>query len=241
MDTGETDRRGVCSAILDALNDNSLLLNDFEYTDDLATENSKNYQIWHHRQWLVTKLNDPSRELEFTAVLIQADSKNYHAWSYRQWVIKTFGLWEKELAYLDYLLMQDLRNNSAWNMRYFVFTHAPQCTSLEHEINTAFTWIAKSPNNQSPWNYIKGLFAKRDYAEFPQVEAKAVEALDKYPICPNTYSLLIDILERKNNADALTTAQAHCDKLASHLDTVHKKYWLFRKSELSKKIARLVR
>jgi protein farnesyltransferase/geranylgeranyltransferase type-1 subunit alpha len=226
-------------AIMEALNDPELFEADFEYTEELATENAKNYQIWHHRQWLVTQTKDLSRELDFTALLIGLDSKNYHAWSYRQWFIKTHNMWEKELAYLDHLLNQDLRNNSAWNMRFFVFTHAPQYTTLEHEINTAWLWISKSPNNQSPWNYIKGLFASRDYSDFPDVEARCIEALTKYPVCPNPHFLLIDILDRKNTIDSLTAAQSHCDKLISNLDTVHKKYWLFRKSELAKKILSL--
>jgi protein farnesyltransferase/geranylgeranyltransferase type-1 subunit alpha len=220
------------------LNDPKLLEEDFEYTEDLATENSKNYQIWHHRQWLVTHTNDASRELDFTALLINDDSKNYHAWSYRQWVIKKFDLWEKEMQYLDHLLTQDLRNNSAWNMRYYVFTHAPQHTSLQNEINTAFHWISKSPNNQSPWNYIKGLFAKLDYADFPDIEAKCVEALTKYPVCPNPHILLLDIYERRSTQDSLALAKESCDKLASSLDSVHKKYWLFRRSELDKKAAK---
>lgn len=222
-------------AILEALNDPALIEEDFEYTEELATENSKNYQVWHHRQWLVTRTKDASRELEFTALLIQADSKNYHAWSYRQWVIKSFNLWEKELSYLDHLLMQDVRNNSAWNMRYFVLTHAPHLTTIEREMEVAFTWIAKSPNNQSPWNYIKGLLVKTNFAMAGPVESSCVEALTKYPVCPNPRMLLIDILENKNTAESLTAAQSHCDELASKLDSVHKKYWLFRKTELVKR------
>lgn len=233
----ENDER----AIMEKLNDPKLFEADFTYTEQLATENAKNYQIWHHRQWLVTITKDPSRELQFTADLINLDSKNYHAWSYRQWVVKTFNFFDKELAYLDELLAQDLRNNSAWNMRHFVFTHAPHCTSLENEISVAWHWISKSPNNQSPWNYLKGLFAKRNYSDHPDVESKCTEALTKYPVCPNPYFLLIDILERKNTAEALQLAQTYCDKLAANLDTVHKKFWLFRKSDLAKKILALAK
>lgn len=224
-------------AILEGLKDTALLEEDFEFTDDMATENSKNYQIWHHRQWLVSTTGDASRELDFTARLIQADSKNYHAWSYRQWVIKNFNLWDNELTFLDFLLNQDYRNNSAWNQRHYVFVHAPHLTTLEKEINTALSWIAKSPNNQSPWNYIKGLFAKKSFDDLPEVEQRCRDAIVKYPVCPNPHSLLIDILERRNTRDALTQAQEHCSKLADSLDSVHKKYWLFRRDEIEKKKA----
>lgn len=226
-------------AILEALNDPKLFEEDFEYTQEMAEENCKNYQIWHHRQWLVTITNDASRELQFTESLIDDDSKNYHAWAYRQWVIKKFNLWERELAYIDRLLTQDLRNNSAWNMRFFVYTHAPQLTSLEKEVEAAMLWISRSPNNQSPWNYIKGLFAHRSFDEMPKIEEFCKEALTKWPVCPNPLSLLIEINDRKATKESLNLAKEYCQKLSSSLDSIHKKYWMFRSSELDKKIANL--
>ncbi|RUS29725.1 hypothetical protein BC938DRAFT_480314 [Jimgerdemannia flammicorona] len=158
---------------------------ELEFIDELSKERSKNYQVWyvasavnpdfrathyisptitrHHRQVVVERLNDSSRELPFIAYILEEDSKNYHAWSYRQWVITRFDLWSGELPYLDELLIIDVRNNSAWNHRYFVVFEGPTKPTqefLEKEIEFTKGKIRLAPNNQSSWNYLKGILAR---------------------------------------------------------------------------------
>jgi protein farnesyltransferase/geranylgeranyltransferase type-1 subunit alpha len=53
------------------------------YTQEMATENPKNYQIWHHRQVIVDELKNASMEIGFINAMLENDAKNYHAWSYR--------------------------------------------------------------------------------------------------------------------------------------------------------------
>jgi len=62
------------------------------------------------------------------------------------------------LDYIDSLLKIDVRNNSAWNMRYFVVHHTKEknAKTKREELEYAQKWIAKAPNNESPWVYIKG-------------------------------------------------------------------------------------
>nr|GFB05854.1 protein farnesyltransferase/ geranylgeranyltransferase type-1 subunit alpha [Tanacetum cinerariifolium] len=101
--------------ILEALNAD--LYEELEFIERLASKNSKNYQLWHHRRWVAEKLGTgaASRELEFTKKIFSNDAKNYHAWSHRQWVLQNLGGWEDELAYCSQLLEDDIFNNSAWN------------------------------------------------------------------------------------------------------------------------------
>ena len=75
-------------------------------------------------------------------------------------MIQTTEGWDAELNYIDSMIAEDLRNNSAWNQRYFAIT---RCRTIpisndvrQRELNYAFEWIKKAPNNQSPWTYIKG-------------------------------------------------------------------------------------
>ena len=68
----------------------SNLQEELKYTDFMIKHNSKNYQVWHHRQVIVEWSKDPSHELDFTKMILQEDAKNYHAWQHRQWVIRTF-------------------------------------------------------------------------------------------------------------------------------------------------------
>ena len=69
-------------------------LKELAWLDKIATHNLKNYQIWHHRQVVVSELSEiPKGETMFLARILAKDAKNYHVWSYRQWLVRHFGLW----------------------------------------------------------------------------------------------------------------------------------------------------
>ena len=73
-------------------------------------------------------------------------------------MLKTYNVWDKELEFIDEKLNEDFRNNSAWNHRYFVISNTTPMgkEDRQKEIDFAFGWISKAPNNQSPWNYLHG-------------------------------------------------------------------------------------
>ncbi|KAL8674349.1 MAG: hypothetical protein Q9168_001278, partial [Polycauliona sp. 1 TL-2023] len=97
------------------------LLEELQWLDNLSLKHLKNYQIWHHRQTLITHLSSlPPTELPFLAQMFAKDAKNYHVWSYRQWLVRHFSLWDSELSYVESLITSDVRNNSAWNHRWFI-------------------------------------------------------------------------------------------------------------------------
>ena len=139
----------------------SNLNEELDFMDNFAEDNPKNYQIWYHRRVIVEELNDASRELAFCAKVFQVDSKNYHAWAHRQWVIRKFGLWEGELEYINELLSLDIRNNSAWNQRWYVVHNCPEPVNndiVRREIEFGFGLIERTlKNNESAWNYVRGL------------------------------------------------------------------------------------
>jgi protein farnesyltransferase/geranylgeranyltransferase type-1 subunit alpha len=161
----------LCSIRLciQVLKDQIDLRHELEFVTDVALENPKNYQIWHHRRCVVELLQDSSAELEFSAELIEDDSKNYHAWSYRQWALKRFNLWEGEMAYTEKLIRQDWRNNSAWNQRYYVLqnTGGMNVETITQEVSYAMSIVLKAPNNPSPWNYMKGFAWRPMHLFFP--------------------------------------------------------------------------
>ena len=70
-------------------------------------------------------------------------------------------LFDAELEYVDRLLEEDIRNNSAWNQRFFVVSHTSpnrriQGEDMQRELAYAMEKINKVPNNESPWNYLRG-------------------------------------------------------------------------------------
>jgi len=209
---------------------------ELKYITSLGKGNPKNYQLWHHRRTIVEKTGNIDEELLFTEEMLDDDGKNYHAWAHRQWILETYKSWGDELKYVDSLLRTDLRNNSAWNQRWFVVektTGFNDPAIIAREIDYCFSYIKKSPNNQSPWNYIRGLFdPKTPFSAFPILKSTCLEMKDKYVACPHVYALLIDILEEENNPDNLETARAYCKELANSTDFIHKKYWLYREKTL---------
>ncbi|CAH1758057.1 1190_t:CDS:10 [Entrophospora sp. SA101] len=169
--------------ILFALNSN--LYDELEYVKNQILENPKNYQLWHHRHVIVEKLEDNSSEISFINEV--------------QWVIKSFNLWDEELLYLDTLLDNDIRNNSAWNQRYFVLFHNPKEPSddlISREINYAISKIKITPNNISPWNYVKGVIAKSNQ-EIDILESLCKELIEKENISPHALGCLVNIYERR--------------------------------------------
>ncbi|OKL64691.1 hypothetical protein UA08_00154 [Talaromyces atroroseus] len=102
------------------------LTKELAWLNKISLKYLKNYQIWHHRQQLMSSREHfpalPSDELDFLMDMFAADSKNYHVWSYRQWLVRHFDLWDepREISDVNTLLNEDVRNNSVWNHRYLL-------------------------------------------------------------------------------------------------------------------------
>lgn len=162
---------------------------EIQWLNQVSLENLKNYQIWHHRRLLMdyyhpeveSKPEEIARlaksEQEFLAQILAEDTKNYHVWSYRQYLVPKLGLFgESEVRAAAALIDEDVRNNSAWSHRFFTVFSDPAHTtpgslSTEHdpevpadivdrEVGYAQDKIVLAPQNQSPWNYLRGVLVK---------------------------------------------------------------------------------
>jgi len=138
----------------------AVLQRELEICDQLCLENPKNYQVWFHRRFLCSYLENPQHELEFTETTLLEDAKNYHAWSHRQWVVDRFEvLGKEEEIFSKKLLEMDFRNNSAWNYRYFILfsnqkTAVHSLQLRQSEVNFAWEMLQRSWRNESAWHYL---------------------------------------------------------------------------------------
>lgn len=135
------------------------MAHELKFIERVIENEPKNYQVWHHRKTIVEWLRDGSHDKQLTASVLTIDNKNYHAWQHRQWVVKEFSLWDGELEFTDAQLEMDLRNNSAWNHRFFVVKETHRCEDpvwVEEELHQVRKRIEQSPNNESPWSYLRG-------------------------------------------------------------------------------------
>lgn len=245
---------------------NSSIPDELEWVNNVALENQKNYQIWHHRQILIDHLydsisSDPAAlnslaesEVAFMTEMFNEDSKNYHVWSYRQWLVRKLDLFnESEIKCIEVLLRQDVRNNSAWSHRFFVvFSDPKYCTpeskatepdsEIPNEILDREIWFAQAatyeaPQNQSPWNYIRGVLKKggrklaslESFAgEFVKIPEKEVEGEDDVK-SSHALDFLADAWAEKGENEKADRALS---LLGDKYDRIRKNYWDWRRTLL---------
>lgn len=199
--------------------------------------------------------------------MLAKDAKNYHVWSYRQWLVRRFALWEGcgEMRAVEKLLAMDVRNNSAWNHRWFlVFARQVEDQSfsvseevMDREMEFAKSAIKMTPQNESPWNYYRGLLRKRGAPLNEDEEvisfAKTFADPQKPDEIRSTHAL--DLLaeawgggldpssstgdQRKENIQSVEIARTRkiqagraLDLLANKFDPIRANYWNYRKSLL---------
>jgi len=200
------------------------------------------------------------KELKFIEKVFEEDSKNYHTWSYRQWILSNFNrdeLWAVEIPFIERMIDEDVRNNSVWHHRFFVVFDSGVREGdenreevLRREVSYTKGKISLAPNNLSPWNYMRGILdrTKTEYGsieEFVTPYTKSEESpesvvdLDnpppskgaQLPAAP-AVEFLADIRESQGRIPEATEL---FKLLGDQLDTIRKRYWEFRISELSRK------
>uniref|UniRef100_A0A7S2WEP3 Protein farnesyltransferase/geranylgeranyltransferase type-1 subunit alpha n=1 Tax=Mucochytrium quahogii TaxID=96639 RepID=A0A7S2WEP3_9STRA len=217
---------------------------ELEFVTSYAYSSPKNYQIWYHRRAIVDRLGDGAMELDFLNDIINDDAKNYHAWAYRQFVLERFNLWDGEMEFVMGLIDIDIRNNSAWNQKWFLIEKTTGFTKevREREIDYAFDKASVAPNNESPYNYIRGLMRLDSFAELTKVESHAVDLLEKvrtthgavpgHTNAANPAPLLSLLVEVHRLQGRQSEAIQLCEDLATLYDTVRVKYWGYRKERI---------
>jgi len=219
---------------------------ELKFITECSLESPKNYQIWYHRRAIVDKLGDSSQELNFIKTILDDDAKNYHAWSYRQFVVSRFDLWDGELQFTATLIEEDIRNNSAWNQRWFVIEKTcgfKDVPFLSEELEYVMDCAELAPNNESPFNYLLGIFrllkkSSLDELFFSSVktvlawgEGLLVKLADKshsqllaaHP--PTVIGLLFELNVFSGN---IPQAISLATNLADEYDSIRCKYWNYR-------------
>ncbi|KAI1503648.1 hypothetical protein F5X99DRAFT_375088 [Biscogniauxia marginata] len=244
---------------------------EINWLNEVSLVHLKNYQIWHHRQLLMDHYypalaSDPERiaalaesERAFLTEMLEQDTKNYHVWSYRQYLVRKLGMWgAAELASVEALIDEDVRNNSAWSHRFFVVFSDPAYTTpgshatepdpaipadvIDREVAYAKAKIALAPQNQSPWNYLRGALRKggRPPAEARGFAESFVENLGaaggegegegegevEAVRSSHALDLLADIYKEAGERDRADLCLA---RLGDKWDRVRKGYWEYRR------------
>lgn len=197
-------------------------------------------------------------EVEFMGKMFDEDAKNYHVWSYRQYLVRKLSMWgPSEIRSLEALITQDVRNNSAWSHRFFVVFSdpgyaTPECKAvepdplipsevLEREVKFAQEKVELAPQNQSPWNYLRGVLRKGD-----RKLSELVQWAEKYAKIRGENGALLGVKEEEVKSshalDFLADAWAEdgeveladraLELLGAKYDVIRKGYWEWRRGSL---------
>ncbi|ELP88932.1 protein farnesyltransferase/geranylgeranyltransferase type-1 subunit alpha, putative, partial [Entamoeba invadens IP1] len=160
---------------------------EYDFISKLGDHICKNYQVWGHRQYLVSLTNDYVKELEFTGKMLEDDNKNYHCWSHRVWVCNKFNCWAGELEYTEKMIDADVRNNSAWSHRFYtlkVLGFLNDSEKLPNELRLIEKTLHKASNNEAVWTYLTGLYEKSTNTIFKdQCKAFIKKIVDERQFC----------------------------------------------------------
>ncbi|OAF60058.1 CAAX geranylgeranyltransferase alpha subunit [Pseudogymnoascus destructans] len=245
-----------------------VLSDELAWLNEVALNNQKNYQIWHHRQLLIDNLYptiSASREkvlelaeseMTFLTQMFAEDSKNYHVWSYRQYLVRKLDLFPSqcedpsELRAVEKLIEEDVRNNSAWSHRFFlVFSDPGNSTQgskatevdpkipaeiLDREIRVAENAIYLAPQNQSPWNFLRGVLRKggrelKSEEGFAGEFVKLGDGEGEEVRSSHALDFLADVWVEKGEAER---ADAALRLLGEKYDGVRRNYWEWRRAAL---------
>ncbi|PHH61799.1 hypothetical protein CDD81_7963 [Ophiocordyceps australis] len=239
---------------------------EMEWLNEVALDNLKNYQIWHHRQLLLdyyyptiawdneTVKQLAKSETEFIGTILDQDTKNYHVWSYRQYLVDKLGLWTaSELGWTETMIEDDVRNNSAWSHRFFIVFSDPSVASepkpqpichdskisqalIDRELAFSRVKISLAPQNQSGWNYLRGVLTKggRTLDGEKTFAAQYVVRLgEEDEVVHSSHAL--DLLAEAYAAEGEKDKAKLClRRLCEKWDPVREGYWKFRMEELDK-------
>ncbi|KAM0278143.1 hypothetical protein ACHAQH_005341 [Verticillium albo-atrum] len=238
---------------------------EFAWLNGVSLDHLKNYQIWHHRQLLLdhihVRIADDAvavkklahEESHFLRLILAEDAKNYHVWSYRQYLVRKLGIWTpQELAATQTFVEDDVRNNSGWSHRFFLVFCDPAVSTpgshaterddkvpaeiVDREISYAREKIALAPQNQAPWNYLRGVLVKGG-RPLASVESTAVEYVwrvgeEEGEDVKSSHALdfMADVHAEKGEREEAVKC---LDRLAEKWDPIRAGYWKYRKQQLA--------
>lgn len=218
---------------------------ELDWVEQVAIDNTKNYQIWNYRQLLLKQKEnpDPKREFPLIEVMLEDDSKNYHVWSHRKWLVLFFNKFDEELEFVDKFITEDVYNNSAWSHRFFaIFGEAKsnnkQISNKTFQSEAEYTKdkISIAPNNVSSWNYLIGLYEemKKDIGELETFAKRFANVLSEDSDTESIKSVpALDTLVKIYTKSKPQVASKGYDLLATKYDPIRKNYWEYKKKAIS--------
>ena len=234
----------------------ALARSETDFVEKMLDLDAKNYHVWSYRQYLVRKLGRALWPSSASSTSTSTSTSSPSA-SSTATPIPTADI---ELRAVEDHIDMDVRNNSAWSHRFFVVfadpghstpgSHAtepdPRVPSavVDRELAYARRKADLAPQNQSPWNYLRGVLVKggRPLADARAFAEAYVEGLgldgeegggdgqaQEKVRSSHAVDLLADAYAEAGDRDR---ADLCLRRLAEKWDPVRRAYWEYRRTQL---------
>ncbi|KAL1894727.1 CAAX geranylgeranyltransferase alpha subunit [Sporothrix stenoceras] len=207
----------------------------------ILSEDTKNYHVWSYRQYLVRKLgywvDDERKSME---AFIRQDVRNNSAWSHRFFLVFSDPNNSSNISQADKDNNKEPTKSLEASIGELNISHDPEVPAaiVDREIAYAQEQILKAPQNESPWNYLRGVLTKggRPLAsvdEFAQQFVTGVGSGDNESgeEVKSTHAMdfLASVYEEKGDK---AQAAVYLQRLAEKWDPIRAGYWQYRKQQL---------
>uniref|UniRef100_A0A1A9WBT8 Geranylgeranyl transferase type-2 subunit alpha n=1 Tax=Glossina brevipalpis TaxID=37001 RepID=A0A1A9WBT8_9MUSC len=145
---------------------------ELKFTENCLPVNSKSYNIWHHRCWVLenSPQADWQNELMLCSAYLKIDERNFHTWDYRRYVADKAKISkEKELDFCTEKIKVNFSNYSSWHQRSLLlpilYPYKGEAKpkkpmgeeKLKEELEMVLTAAFTDPNDSSAWFYQRWL------------------------------------------------------------------------------------
>jgi geranylgeranyl transferase type-2 subunit alpha len=202
------------------------LSRELKVTQDAIKRNSKSYNAWHHRKWIIELCKSHVNflhEVELTNQFLLLDERNFHCWNYRRWIVSqsnTAISAESELEFTLQLIQKNFSNYSAWHYRSILlealYSNNNEASSLNELVSSELQLLQQAiytePFDQSCWFYhnwlqtfilskLKDGEMKKIHEIFQQEIDSLQELILAEPTCKWPYITILNMFDklRKQN------------------------------------------
>ncbi|CAK7220543.1 CAAX geranylgeranyltransferase alpha subunit [Sporothrix curviconia] len=219
----------------DSLKVKDFARSEMDFLTTILAEDTKNYHVWSYRQYLVRKLGYwVDAERKSMEAFIRQDVRNNSAWSHRFF-----------LVFSDPSHSTQKSANAAANVPLETalgelnIAHDPAVPAeiVDREIAYAQEQILRAPQNESPWNYLRGVLTKGGQ-QLAEVEAFAgqfatnigKDESDEKVTSTHAMDVLAAVAAEKGDT---ARAALYLQRLAEKWDPIRAGYWQYRKQQLA--------
>ena len=227
----------------DSLKVKDFARSEMDFLTTILAEDTKNYHVWSYRQYLVRKLGYwVEAERKSMEAFIRQDVRNNSAWSHRFFLVfsdPSNSTQKPEPAATAATTAEANNAPLETALGELNIAHDPAVPAeiVDREIAYAQQQILRAPQNESPWNYLRGVLTKggrplADIEAFAGQFAKNIgnDESDEKVTSTHAMDVLAAVAAEKGD-----TAQAtlYLQRLAEKWDPIRAGYWQYRKQQLA--------